>query len=98
VGEKLFTLVLAVVMLAVGGYAIARTLHHKKTVAPETKSAMITAVLRKEPGAAVMSSQCGSSTCTIYLRKGATHSCDGWMASLDESGSVALIGVGKKNC
>lgn len=97
-GEKIFSLVIAVVVLAVGGYAIAKTLHHKKTVAPTVKAAMITAVLQKEPGAAVMSSQCGSSTCTIYVRKGATHSCDGWMASLDENGGVALIGVGKKHC
>ena len=97
-GEKIFTLLIAVVMLAVGGYAIAKTLHHKKTVAPATKAAMITAVLQKEPGAAVMSSQCGSSTCTIYLRKGATHSCDGWMTSLDDNGGVALVGVGKKHC
>jgi hypothetical protein len=97
-GEKIFSLVLAVVVLAVGGYAIARTLHHKKTVPPATKAAMIAAVLQKEPGAAVMSSQCGSSNCTIYVRKGATHSCDGWMGSIDENGGVALIGVGKKHC
>ena len=97
-GEKLFSLVLAIVILVVGGYAIARTLHHKKTVPPATKSAMITAALRKEPGAAVMSSQCDAHTCTIYLRKGASHSCDGWMASLDTNGGVALVGVGKKSC
>lgn len=97
-GEKLFSLVLAVVVLAVGGYAIARTLQHKKSVPAATKSAMIAAVLRKEHGAAVMSSQCGSSTCTIYLRKGATHSCDGWLASIDANGGVALVGVGKKDC
>ena len=97
-GDKLFSLVLAIVVLAVGGYAIARTLHHNKTVPPATKSAMITAVLRKAPGAAVMSSQCGASTCTIYLRKGATHSCDGWLASIDETGGIALVGVGKKDC
>lgn len=97
-GEKLFSLVLAIVVLAVGGYAIARTLHHTKTVAPALKQAMIAAAVHKEPGAAVMSSQCGSSTCTIYMRKGATHSCDGWMASLDENGGVALVGIGKKAC
>jgi hypothetical protein len=97
-GEKLLSLLLAVVMLAVGGYAIARTLHHKKTVAPALRQAMIAAVVRKEPGAAVMSSQCASSTCTIYLRKGATHTCDGWMASIGENGGVALVGVGKKSC
>jgi hypothetical protein len=97
-GEKILSLVVAVVMLAAGGYAIARTLHHKKAVAPAVKAAMITAVRQKEPGAAVMSSQCGSSSCTIYVRKGATHSCDGWMASIDENGGVALIGVGKKHC
>lgn len=97
-GEKIFSLLLTVVMLAVGGYAIAKTLHHKKTVPAGTKAAMILSVLRKEPGAAVMSSKCGSSTCTIYVRKGATHSCDGWMASLDENGGVALVGVGKKSC
>ena len=97
-GEKILSLVLAVVVLAVGVYAIARTLHHKKTVPPATKAAMVAAVLHKEPGAAVMSSQCGSSSCTIYVRKGATHSCAGWMASIDENGGVALIGVGKKHC
>ena len=96
--DKVFSLVLAVVVLAVGGYAIARTMHHKSTVPAATKRAMVAAAVAKEPGAAVMSSQCGSSTCTIYLRKGATHSCDGWMASLDENGGVALVGIGKKNC
>ena len=30
--------------------------------------------------------------------QGATHACDGWMASLDENGGVALVGVGKKSC
>jgi hypothetical protein len=98
VRDKLFSLVLAIVVIAIGGYAIARTLHHNKTVAPALKRAMVAAVVRKEPGAAVMSSQCGSSTCTIYLRKGASHQCDGWLASLDANGGVALVGVGKKHC
>jgi hypothetical protein len=98
VGDKIFSLVLAVVILAVGGYAIARTMHHTKTVAPATRRAMVAAVLQKAPGAAVMSSQCGSSSCTIYVRKGATHACDGWMASLDENGGIALVGVGTKKC
>ncbi len=96
--EKLFSLVLAIGVLAVGGYAIARTLHHKKVVPAATESAMVTAVLKKAPGAAVMSSQCGSSTCTIYVRKGASHTCPGWMASLDENGGIALVGVGEKHC
>ena len=96
--EKLFSLVLAIVVIAVGGYAVARTLHHKKTVAPAVERAMINAAVRKEPGAAVMSSQCGSSTCTIYLRKGASHQCDGWLGSIDADGGVALVGIGKKHC
>ena len=96
--EKAFSLVLAIVVLAAGGYAIARTLHHKKVVAPAIKRAMVKAVVRKEPGAAVMSSQCDAKTCTIYLRKGATHSCDGWLASLDIDGGVQLTGIGKKDC
>lgn len=97
-GEKLFSLVLAIVVLAVGGYAIARTLHHKKTVSPALKHAMIVAVVRREPGAAVMSSRCGASSCTIYLRKGASHRCDGWLASLDANGGVAVVGIGRKSC
>ena len=97
-GEKLFSLVLAVAVLAIGGYAIARTFHHNKTVAPALKAAMVAAVVHKEPGAAVMSSQCNATTCTIYLRKGATHSCDGWMASVNETGGLSLVGVGKKAC
>jgi hypothetical protein len=98
VRDKLFSLVLAIAVFAIGGYAIARTLHHKGTVAPAIKAAMINATVKKEPGAAVMSSQCGSSSCTVYLRKGASHTCDGWMATIDENGGVALIGVGKKSC
>lgn len=97
-GEKIFSLVLAIAVLAIGGYAVARTLHHKKTVPPATKTAMVAAVVAKEPGAAVMSSQCGSSSCTIYVRKGATHTCDGWMATIGANGGVALIGVGKRTC
>jgi hypothetical protein len=97
-GEKLFSLVLAIVVIAVGGYAIARTMHHKKVVAPAIRTAMVNAAVKKEPGAAVMSSQCDSQNCTIYLRKGATHSCDGWMASIDADGGISLVGVGKKSC
>lgn len=96
--DKLLSLVLAIAVFAIGGYAIARTLHHKKTVAPAVKTAMVNAAVKKEPGAAVTSSQCDASSCTIYLRKGASHSCDGWMATIDENGGVALIGVGKKDC
>ena len=97
-GEKILSLVFAIAILAIGGYAIARTLHHNKTVAPAIRRAMVNAALRKEPGAAVMSSQCGAHDCTIYVRKGATHSCDGWMASLDADGGISLVGVGKKSC
>lgn len=97
-GEKILSLVFAVAILAIGGYAIARTLHHKKSVAPAIRRAMVDAAVRKEPGAAVMSSQCDAHNCTIYVRKGATHSCDGWLASIDADGGVALVGVGKKSC
>ncbi|HEV2593507.1 MAG TPA: hypothetical protein VGU02_16610 [Gaiellaceae bacterium] len=96
--DKLFSLIIAIVVIAVGVYAITRRLNHKKVVAPAIKSAMVDAAVKKEPGAAVMSSQCGSSSCTIYLRKGASHTCDGWMATIDENGGVALVGVGKKAC
>ena len=97
-GEKLLSLVVVIVVLVVGGYTIAKKLHHTKVVAPAIKHAMVNAVVRKEPGAAVMSSQCDAKTCTVYLRKGATHSCDGWMASLNADGGVALVGIGKKHC
>ena len=97
-GEKLLSLVVVLAVLVIGGYTVAKKLHHKKVVAPALKHAMVNAVVRKEPGAAVMSSQCDATTCTIYVRKGATHSCDGWMASLNADGGVALVGIGKKSC
>ena len=98
-GDKIFSLVLAIAVLAIGGYAIARTVHHShKTVPAATRAAMVAAVVKKEPGAAVTSTECGSSSCTVYVRKGATHACDGWMATVDENGGIALVGVGKKNC
>lgn len=96
--EKLFSLVLAVAVLAVGGYVIARTFQHSKTVAPTLEHAMVAAVVRHEPGAAVMSTQCSSTNCTIYVRKGASRTCDGWLASLGANSGVSVVGIGKKSC
>ena len=45
-----------------------------------------------------MSSSCGSSTCTIYVRKGASHSCPGFLASIGGDGQPLLTAIGKKHC
>jgi hypothetical protein len=97
--ERVLSLVFVAVVLVIGGYAIARKLHHSHSVSSADRARMIAAVQHREPGAAVMSAKCdSSSSCTVYVRKGATHRCDGWLASIATDGSVALTGIGKKDC
>jgi hypothetical protein len=49
-----------------------------------------------------MSTKCGGAAndggCTIYVRKGASRMCDGWLATISPDGQVALVGVGRKSC
>jgi hypothetical protein len=48
-----------------------------------------------------MSTDCGGAandgSCPIYVRKGASRMCDGWLATISTDGPVALVGVGRKN-
>lgn len=96
--ERAFTLVVAVAVLVGGGIVVAKKLKHSHTVSAAEQHVMIAAVARKEPGAAFTSSKCNSGGCTFWVRKGASHTCDGWQAAIAAGGHVSLVGVGKKDC
>jgi hypothetical protein len=101
--ERVVTLVIVLVVLAGGGVYVAKKLSKShNAVSTADRRLMIAAVARKEPGAAFMSTKCGGATnnggCTIYVRKGASRMCDGWLATISPDGQVALVGVGRKSC
>ena len=101
--ERVITLVIVLVVLVGGGVYVANKLSkNHDTVSAADRRLMIAAVARKEPGAAFMSTKCGGAAndggCTIYVRKGASRMCDGWLATISPNGQVALVGVGRKSC
>jgi len=96
--ERVLTLVVVVAVLVGGGIVLAKKLKHSHTVSAAERHLMVAAVARKEPGAAFTSTKCNSAGCTFWVRKGASHTCDGWQAAVEATGRVSLVAVGTKAC
>jgi hypothetical protein len=96
--ERGLTLVIVLAVLVGGGIVVAKKLKHSHTVSAAEQRLMVLAVAHREPGAAFTSRSCSSGGCTFWVRKGASHTCDGWQAAIGADGKVSLVGVGKKDC
>ncbi len=71
-----------------------------KPLTPDERNQLLTGALQQEPGSKLVTMKCGSRSagCTVYVRKGASRRCDGFLAQFDSTGTVAVIGVGNKSC
>jgi len=96
--ERALTLGLVLAVLVGGGVYVASKLSgHDKTVSAADRRLIERAVAHREPGT-VTSTTCNSAGCTIWVRKRATHRCDGWQGTVSGDGQVSLVGVGHKAC
>lgn len=96
--ERVLTLVVVLTVLVGGGIVVAKKFSGHKAVSAVDRRLIQRAVARKEPGAAFMSTKCDSGGCTVWLRKGATHVCDGWQGTVSPDGQVSLVAIGHKGC